>query len=64
MFTSIENLRLAEGLGVEQTPTTKVFCKGREIGEIIGYRPLKEAIQELNTILDSDKDCRPPNKMR
>jgi hypothetical protein len=60
MFTSIENLRLAECLGVEQTPTTKVFCKGREIGEIIGYRPFDEAIRELNTIINSDKECRPP----
>ena len=58
MFTSIENLRLAEGFGVEQTPTTKVFCKGREIGEIIGYRPLEEAIREIKIVIDSDKDCR------
>ena len=59
MFTSIENLRLAESLSVKQTPTTKVFCKGREIGEILGYKPLDEAIEELNTIINSDIDCRP-----
>jgi len=58
MFTSIENLRLAEDLGVEQTPTTKVFCKGREIGEILGYRPIEEAVREINLLIDSDKDCK------
>ena len=58
MFTSIENLRLAEDLGVEQTPTTKIFCKGREIGEILGYKPLDEAVQEINLVIDSDEDCK------
>lgn len=58
MFTSIENLRLAEDLGVEQTPTTKIFCKGREIGEVLGYRPLNEAVQEINLVIDSDEDCK------
>ena len=52
MFLSIENLRLAEGFGVEETPTSKVFCKGREIGEIVGYRPLDQVVDEINKILD------------
>lgn len=57
MFTSIENLRLAEDFGVEQTPTTKVFCKGGEIGDILGYRPLEEAVYEINLVIGSDEDC-------
>ena len=52
MFLSIENLRLAEGIGVEETPTLKVFCKGEEIGEIVGYRPLDQVVDEINDILD------------
>ena len=36
MMGSIENLRLAEGMGVEETPTTKVFCNGEEVGRSWG----------------------------
>lgn len=51
MMRSIENLRLAEGMGVEETPTMKVFCNGDEVGEIVGYRPLEEAVREIEDAL-------------
>ncbi len=51
MLKTIENLRLAEDMGVEQTPTTKVFCSGEEIGEIVGYFPLEEATKRINELL-------------
>ena len=51
MMKSIGNLRLAEGMGVEATPTTKVFCNGEEVGEIVGYRPLEEAVEEIESAL-------------
>jgi len=54
MMKSIENLRLAEGMGVEVTPTTKVFCGGSEVGEIVGYRSLDDAVAEIETII---KEC-------
>lgn len=54
MMKSMENLRLAEGMGVEQTPTTKVFCGGAEVGEMVGFKTLEEAVGELNSVLDSD----------
>jgi thiol-disulfide isomerase/thioredoxin len=57
MMKSIKNLRLAEDLGVEQTPTTKVFCKGVEVGELIGYKTLDEAVEELKAIHQSNEDC-------
>jgi thioredoxin 1 len=53
MLKTIENLRLAEGLGVEETPTTKVFCLGGEVGEIVGYLPLEEAVERINGLLQS-----------
>ena len=59
MMNSIENLRLAEGLGVEQTPTTKIFCKGNEVGELVGYMSFDEIVNELNAILWSNDICRP-----
>jgi len=55
MLKTIENLRLAEGMGVEQTPTTKAFCGGKEVGEIVGFVPLEKAIERLNLILDSEE---------
>ena len=51
MMESIENLKLAEGMGVEETPTTKVFCDGEEVGEIVGYRDLEEAVEEIEGAL-------------
>jgi len=51
MLKTIENLRLAEDVGVEQTPTTKVFCSGEEVGEIVGYLPLEEAAKTMNELL-------------
>jgi thiol-disulfide isomerase/thioredoxin len=57
MFLSLENLKLAEGLGVEETPTLKFFCKGREIGQIIGYRSLDDVVEEIKEILEKERGC-------
>lgn len=57
MMKSIKNLRFAEDLGVEQTPTTKVFCKGVEVGELVGYKTLDEAVEYLNAILQFNEAC-------
>jgi thioredoxin-like negative regulator of GroEL len=51
MFESIENLRLAEGLGVEQTPTTMIFKKSKKIGQIVGYKSLEDAKKEIKKII-------------
>ncbi len=53
MLKTLENLRLAEGLGVEETPTTKVFCSGGEVGEMVGYLPLEEAVERINGLLQA-----------
>ena len=58
MFLSLENLKLAEDFGVEETPTLKLFCVGREIGEIIGYRPLDKVVKEIEEILEREGSCR------
>lgn len=59
MLKSIENLRLAEEMGVEQTPTTKVFCSGEEVGELVGFKSFEEALDDLSFILQSSEMCRP-----
>lgn len=51
MFLRLDNLKLAEDLGIEDTPTLKLFCKGEGIGEIIGYRSRDEIIKEIKEIL-------------
>jgi len=51
MFDSVENLRLAEGLGVEETPTVKLFYKSKEIGQLTGFKPLETAIEEIEAII-------------
>ena len=58
MFESIENLKLAENLGTEETPTIKFFHKNQEIGEIIGLKTLEDATQEINKIIDESNCCK------
>ncbi len=57
ILKSIENLRLAEGLDVEETLTTVLFCDGEVIGEIVGHRPLEEAVEEIEGILKNTNRC-------
>jgi thioredoxin-like negative regulator of GroEL len=56
MFLTLDNLHLAEGLGVEDTPTLKLFCKGKEIGELVGYKALDVIKKEIEAILQK-QDC-------
>jgi thioredoxin-like negative regulator of GroEL len=53
MLKTLENLRLAEDMGVEETPTTKVFCSGGEVGEMVGYLPLEETVERINGLLQA-----------
>ena len=56
MFLTLDNLKLAENLGVEDTPTLKLFCKGKEIGEIIESRSLDVIKKEIEDTLKK-KGC-------
>jgi thioredoxin 1 len=54
-----ENTRIAQAFGVMGTPTIKFLCRGRPVGEIVGYRPkrmMKTAIDDTqetyNTCID------------
>ena len=57
VLDSTENRNLAMEHGVMGTPTIKVFCEGRAIGEIVGYRTLDKLVSELKEIFDSSEDC-------
>ena len=58
MFESVKNLRLAEGLGVEITPTVKIFCNREEIDEIVGFKPLDAVTVEIERIIKKLSRCK------
>ena len=43
--------------GIQGTPTIKFFCGGREVHEIIGYRPRAALALEIDAVLEKYKDC-------
>ena len=43
---------IAERLGVEETPTIKIFKKGKEIGEIVGFIKLETAKENIKKIIN------------
>lgn len=57
ILTSVENRSIAIKHGVMGTPTIKVFCQGRDIGEIIGFRNQDELIKDIKDILAKRDDC-------
>jgi len=46
-----------ENVGVMGTPTIKIFCKGRDIGEMVGFRPIERLVSDLKEILDNKDEC-------
>lgn len=57
ILESQENRQLAMNSGVLGTPTLKFFCQGRNVGEIVGYRPLERLVREINEILREKNKC-------
>ena len=52
-----ETQRLAVSLGVFGTPTMKLMCKGRAVGEIVGYKPLDRLVNEIEDLLKKKDEC-------
>lgn len=57
VLDSAENRSIAMDNGVLGTPTIKVFCKGRSIGEVVGFRTLDGLAKDLGEILASKDKC-------
>lgn len=57
ILDSVENRRIAMQYGVMGTPTIKVFCNGRTVGEVVGFRPLDRLVSDLKEIIDRKEDC-------
>lgn len=49
---TIENLRLSEAKGMDETPTTFVYCNGEYMESIVGYHPLEETIKQVEDIIN------------
>jgi len=48
---------IARKYGIQGTPTIKFFCRGREVYEIVGYRPRAALAKEVDRILENYADC-------
>jgi len=57
ILDSDENRETAMNIGVMGTPTIKIFCKGRDIGEMVGFRPIERLVSDLKEILDHKDEC-------
>lgn len=52
-----ENFRMAQRYGIMGTPTLKVFCEGREVGEVVGYMEKNALRDELESIMKNASSC-------
>jgi len=54
---SHENLHIAQRYSIMGTPTLKFFCRGRVIGELVGYLPEEKLKEEIGRVLERSNDC-------
>jgi thioredoxin 1 len=57
LLESKENRVFAIRGGVRSTPTFVIYCEGRPIGQIIGYRDLDDFTSELRAIIGHAHNC-------
>lgn len=52
-----EHQDIAQANGVMGIPILKIFCGGRNVGELVGYMPREKLIQELDKMLATLANC-------
>ena len=52
-----ENPGVTTHWGIMGTPTLKFFCQGREVHEVVGFRPQDQLRQELERALEEAEAC-------
>lgn len=52
-----ENQEIAKENGILGIPVMKMFCNGRNVGELVGYMNKEKLAQELDRMLASISDC-------
>ena len=49
---TIENLRYSESKGMDETPTTFIYCNGELVESIVGYHSIDETVGILEGIFE------------
>ena len=57
VLSNERNSQLAAKFGVMGTPTVILFCKGRPIETLVGYRPKETLKRELELMIETQQDC-------
>lgn len=57
VLSSERNSQLAAKFGVMGTPTVILFCEGRPIETLVGYRPKERLKRELELMIETQQDC-------
>jgi thioredoxin 1 len=52
-----DNTKIAVNYGVMSTPTLIFFCKGKPVGQIMGFLPKEELREKLNYMLKKYGNC-------
>jgi len=52
-----KNNELATRFGVMGTPTVILFCSGRPIESLVGYRPKETLKKEIQLMIETHQDC-------
>jgi thioredoxin 1 len=52
-----ETMRIAQAYGVMGTPTIKFLCRGRPVGEVVGYRPKRMNKTAIDEAQETYKTC-------
>ncbi|HYY90920.1 MAG TPA: thioredoxin family protein [Candidatus Dormibacteraeota bacterium] len=57
IFSSDGNAEIGRKYGIMGTPTLLIFCNGRPVDSLVGYRPRDVLRKELREKVDKAKDC-------
>ncbi len=57
VLSNERNNQLAAKFGVMGTPTVILFCNGRPIETLVGYRPKETLKRELQLMIETQHDC-------
>jgi len=57
ILVSDANTEIANRYGIMTTPTIKIFCRGREVGEIVGFMDKESLRQAISAHLDKSDVC-------
>ena len=57
VLSSDSNTQLGQKYGIMGTPTLILFCNGRVIEQLVGYRPKDRLRRELQDMVDNYQDC-------